>query len=158
MANKINFSELKRKEVRRTIGEGEGAIEIYNPNPEQQKEIKQMVFDCIDKETGKPNIDGKLILVKLIPMLTNIYIDTDNDELLEEIINDPSDILREVVDEIQEIVYINTSRLRKDINTLNEIPKEYFDEIFNTLEENTKEELTEDELKIIEKAKRLKMV
>lgn len=157
MANKINFSELKRKEIRRIIGEGEGAIEIYNPNPEQQKEIKQMVFECIDKETGKPKIDGRAILTTLIPMLTNICIDTDNDELLEEIINDPSDILREVVDEIQEIVYVNTSRLRKDINTLSEMPKEYFDEIFNNIENKT-EELTEEELKIIEKAKRLKVV
>jgi predicted DNA binding protein len=154
MSNQVNILNLKRKEIRKYIGEGENRIEIYNPSPEQKNEILKIIAANIDDKTGKIKISGKDFLLKLIPMLTNIYLDIENNpELIETVLNDPSDILLEVQDCINDIVKNLVDRTTKNIKDIADLPEDVINEIFNI-----KEELTDEEKKTIEKAKRMGLV
>jgi hypothetical protein len=154
MSNTVNFESLKRKSIYKTIGEeGEGQIIIYNPSPEQKKEILRIMAESADVKTGKIKVSGKTLLLKYIPLLTNIYINFDNQELIDKTLNDPSDILFEVQDCIEEIVSNVTNRTIKSIKDISELPDEVIQEVLKP-----EEQLTEEEQKTIEKAKRLGLV
>jgi hypothetical protein len=144
----VKFSDLKRKKIRKTFGEGEFAVEVYNPSPEQQNQITQMFLDKLDKNE-EIEIDGKLVLLKLIPMLTNIDLDLDeNDDLVEEILNDPSEILELVTLEITDIIQSIVNKTIKNIENLANLPKEQLEKVLqeNKSEEETKKEQEEREL------------
>lgn len=144
----VKFSDLKRKKIRKTFGEGEFAVEVYNPSPEQQNQITQMFLDKLDKNE-EIEIDRKLVLLKLIPMLTNIDLDLDeNDDLVEEILNDPSEILELVTLEITDIIQSIVNKTIKNIENLANLPKEQLEKVLqeNKSEEETKKEQEEREL------------
>jgi len=144
----VKFSDLKRKKIRKTFGEGEFAVEVYNPSPEQQNQITQMFLDKLDKNE-EIEIDGKLVLLKLIPMLTNIDLDLDeNDDLVEEILNDPSEILELVTLEITDIIQSIVNKTIKNIENLANLPKEQLEKVLqeNKSEEENKKEQEEREL------------
>ena len=121
----VNFSNLKRREIRKRIGMGENAIIIYNPNIEQKKEIRNLVTDNITD--NKVNIKGKDVLLKLVPMLTNIKLDLDeekDEQLIEEILADPSEELEEVTKELTRIVSNVLRGLMDDLEDFNKLPME----------------------------------
>ena len=142
----IDFSKFKRTRIRKTFGNG---IELYNPTNEQKKEILKLISN-----SGNENdllIQGKDIIVTLVPMLTNVYIDTENEELIDDIINDPSEIFEDIIDEISVIVNKIVGRAIKRIDTISELPEKEQNEVLGLLAENRI--LTEKESKI-EKLKR----
>lgn len=127
MSKVINFSELKRKEIRKEFDNG---IVVYNPNPEQKKEIMELITKSIDEKSQDIEISGRDIMLQLIPMLTNIHLDLeDNEELLNEILEDPSDELLEVVDELNDIIKFVGNRMIKNIQNLAELPKEELEKL-----------------------------
>lgn len=110
MSKTINFSDLKRKKIYKTL---DGGIEIYNPNKEQTSMIQQMLIDSFEKNDGKIEINGKDVLLKLMRELTNITIDYDDEDLIDEILDDPSDVLIDVCDILTEMIEKTGARFNK---------------------------------------------
>jgi tRNA(Ile)-lysidine synthase TilS/MesJ len=159
MSNTINFSDLKRKEVRRVIetGDKEHPIFIYNPNSQQKEYIISLMTKGVNEETKKINIDGKTVMIELIPMLTNISLNLDvekDKDLIEEIILDPSDMLLEVQDEISDIVDSILNRGIKNLNELSKLPEDVREEVLKQF--NKKEKVSEEDKQIIELEEKLK--
>jgi hypothetical protein len=133
----INFLDLKRKEIRRVIEteDKEHPILIYNPTKEQKKLIIDLLLSNISKEdldnekTVKPNINGYDIILTLLPELTNVDLsldvnDPEHKELIENIINDPSDELLDIRDEINKIVNRQFIRYYEYLKELTNMPEE----------------------------------
>lgn len=123
MSNVINITELKRKEIRR---EFENGVVVKNPTKEQRQEIVDMFTQGIsaDGEEVKANITGEDVLLKLMPMLTNVDLGLEDDsELLQEILDDPSETLLEIQDEIGEIIEGIVKRFVKTANKIIESPE-----------------------------------
>lgn len=123
----INFSELKRSKIRKRFDNG---IEVYNPSPKQKEKIIKLISENIDNETDKIEISGKDVLLQLIPELTNIKLDLkDDDKLVDEILEDPSQELTETVNEITDIIQFLSNQMMTNINNMSKLPKEKLDEI-----------------------------
>lgn len=133
----INFSSLKRKNIRKIIKDTDAlSIEIYNPTPQQQEEIIKILTDNYNNEKKEIDMTEAEILKSLIPMLTNIVLDT-NDKMMSEIIEDPSENLLEVQEELSDIVRNIIKRFMKVISKLNDIPQE---ELNNIIDDEQKED------------------
>lgn len=133
----INFSDLKRNKIRKIIQNGDAPIEIYNPTKEQNEEILEMLISNYNKETRELLITEKQLLKEIIPMLTNIYIDID-DDVIQGIIEDPSDVLLDTQEELSIIVRGVATRYLKAIETMGSLPEE---EINKLLEEEFKKKI-----------------
>jgi hypothetical protein len=149
----INFSQLKRKEIRRIIEteDKDNPIYVYNPTSEQKEFIISLMTKGADKEKNIINIDGKQVLIDLIPILTNIYLDIDKEkdkQLIDQIISDPSDLLLEVQDEISAIVDSILNRGIKNLNELSKLPDDIREEVLKQFD--VKEVLSAEEKQIIE--------
>lgn len=126
----VNFSDLKRKQVKKIFDNG---IEIYNPDKEQKNEIFDLVFRNIE-DSNQAMITGRQLLLKLIPMLTNIHLDLENEKLIEEIMDDPSDELLAVQDEINDIVETITNRAIDAAQKLSKTPEHIRNQILKDIE------------------------
>ena len=142
----IDFSKLKRSRIRKVFRSG---IEIYNPTNEQKKEILELIANSNNESDML--VQGRDVIISLVPMLTNVYIDTKNKELIDDIINDPSEMFEDIIDEISVMVNKIIGRAVKRINVISELPEKEQNEVLDLLEEN--KVLTEKESKI-EKLKR----
>lgn len=133
----INFSSLKRKNIRKIIKDTDASsIEIYNPTPQQQEEIIKILTDNYNNEKKAIDMTEAEILKSLIPMLTNIVLDT-NDDKMSEIIEDPSENLLEVQEELSDIIRNIIKRFMKVISKLDDIPQE---ELNNIIGDEQKED------------------
>lgn len=165
---KINFSELKNKKVRAIVFTNEKGnpelvrgnenielvkeneeflVEIYNPSHEQREEIAKYILEKIQK--GEKETSGKEVILKFVPMLTNIDFDLDEEKdnvLIEEIVNDPSDILRLVSTEISYILEFYTERV---VNTILDTQNK-FNELINKLNDMDSALSDEERLKVLE--------
>lgn len=133
MSEVINFSDLKRNKIRKIVKRPDSGspIEIYNPNPEQQEDIVKLLTNNYNSETKEVSLTEKEVLEVLIPMLTNIVIDTKDKEAMNEIIEDPSDILLEIQGELIDIVKSIIKRFMKIIESLSELPEEDINKLLN---------------------------
>lgn len=139
MSKTINFSNLKQEKVRKRIGD----IEIYNITKENEKDVTDIIIQSLDEKTGMVKVDPSIVLVKLIPILTNIYLDLDtekDEEMIKEIIADPSDVLLEVVDELNIIIKAHTDKLIKRVNEIATLSKEEQRELFDKIKPQESEE------------------
>lgn len=97
----LKLSQLKLEEVRETIivnvGEREEKINIYNLFGEQRSEL----LDLITKEVEDTEGLGVKIFTKLFEYCTNLEIDEDITEILE----NPSEIVSRVYQSLSEILY-----------------------------------------------------
>jgi hypothetical protein len=155
MSNKINISELKQPRIRKSY---ENGIEIYNLTEEERKPVIDLLISNINAEDNNLKLSGEDIIIKLLPIYTNIYLDVEeNRELLEEIIHNPSDILDDVIGELAKIIKDLSNKLLSNIESLSKLTPEEINNIFNT--KKTEEELTEEEIetynKLQEKMKKL---
>lgn len=134
----IDFGSLKRNPIYKTIetGDIDNLILIYNPSPEQTVMIRQIIVDNAMKSEEDKAIDisAKDVLLKLIPELTNIEIDFDNEILIDDILDDPSDLLFEVSDILMEIVNKVANRLFKQVETIKELPENKQKEVIKYLD------------------------
>jgi predicted DNA binding protein len=145
----VPFTSLKFNRLRKTL---EGGIEIYNPDSSQ----KQAIIELLSKSATENNslsISGKEFLITLLPMLSNIYIDTDNQELIDDIIDNPSDILLETFKEINKIVQSVAEQYVDNLNELSKLPQEDLEKLLKEFSDNT---LTPEEEEIIKKAEEIK--
>ena len=123
-----NFLKWQGSQATLVIAESDYAKEILN-----------------DREKVYSKIDGIDMLIKVIPMLTDIEIDLDKDEditLINEIIEEPNDVFNEVVLELNKIIMnINLSWI-DGLKLLNKLP----DEMINALAETTNGDVKDGEL------------
>lgn len=122
MSKMVEFTSLKRKEVRAIIPNGEFPIEIKNPTSEQKEEILEMLTRNYDMEEKSLNLTDREVLTQLIPMLTNIHLDVEDKELMDEILDDPSDVLLDVQEVLADIVRGVTKRFLKVLEQLERLP------------------------------------
>lgn len=107
---------------------------IYNPSQKQLEEINSIIERNTDGEKVYSKIDGIDMLIKIIPMLTDIEIDLNKEEdieLINEIISDPNDVFNEVVMEINKIIMNVNLKWIDNLKLLNKLP----DEIINAMAE-----------------------
>lgn len=105
---------------------------IYNPSQKQLEEINSIIERNSDGEKVYSKINGIDMLIKIIPMLTDIEIDLDKEEdieLINEIISDPNDVFNEVVMEINKIIMNVNLKWIDNLKLLNKLP----DEIVNAM-------------------------
>lgn len=105
---------------------------IYNPSQKQLEEINSIIERNTDGEKVYSKIDGIDMLIKIIPMLTDIKIDLDKEEdieLINEIISDPNDVFNEIVTEINKIIMYANLKWIDNLKLLNKLP----DEIVNAM-------------------------
>ncbi|WP_105618498.1 hypothetical protein [Vallitalea okinawensis] len=129
---RVNITDLKRITIRKTILNGEYPIEIYNPTTEQQEKILKILLESYQPESKVLTISELDVLKILIPMLTNIYIDTEEDDIVNAILEDPSEMLLEVQSELSDIVGSISRRFVKMMNTLNKLPEHDVKKVLGT--------------------------
>lgn len=166
MSNVVNFKDLKRKEVRRTIGEGEGQIIIYNPSPENRALIEKVLQSSIVKNEGKEiDISARDILLDILPLTTNIFLDLSRDsqedmEMVDAIIADPDPIFEDTMIEVQELMQEIGARYISTLKSIASLPKEELIKMFpqkeiEVVEAEVVETAEEIELKELEEKTKL---
>lgn len=178
MSKTINFSSLKRKEVKVLIytenGEViteynqdkitklqekiENPVLIFNPNNKQQIEMQKIVSE-ISKDVFKEGKDivvtAKDLIIKFLPLCSNIVLDLDEEkdsELIKEIINDPSNEFSAVIKEVGEIVKKISEDYVETIKAYAKLPKEQIEKMLKANESK----LSEKEKRKMELEKQLK--
>jgi hypothetical protein len=157
MENKVKLISLKRQEIRKTILNGDSPIIIYNPSPEKQNEIKKIINNNFKNNYQEININSINLIVKILPMLTNIDLGLDiskeeDKKILEEIINDPSDEFVTVFEEISKIIEEVGKHYIYQLNTFAKLPKEQMEKL---LQINQTSEISEKEKRKRELQKQL---
>lgn len=111
---------------------------VYNPTNEQLKEINELMERKVEDDKVYSKIDGIDMLIRVIPMLTDIEVDLNKDEdidLINEIIADPNEVFNEVVLELNKIMLNINLNWVEGLKILNKLP----DELINALAEQNKE-------------------
>ena len=102
----IKLSSLRKNEIRKKIvftnqeGEKETII-VKNPNNEEKVKLMEFLMDRINENESEITVEPKDILVHLLPLLTNIEIDTAD---IDVIIENPNSQLTEVFYHLGEII------------------------------------------------------
>ena len=102
----IKLSSLRKNDIRQKIvfknqdGEKE-IILVKNPDNESKVKLMEFLVNRIDENETELTIEPKDILVNLLPLLTNIEIDTKDVDV---IIENPSSQLTEVFYHLGEII------------------------------------------------------
>lgn len=138
----VKQDEIERALLQYTDNE---ITKVYNPTTEQVKLINDILERKVEGEKVYSKIDGIDMLIKVIPMLTDIEIDLDKDEdisLINEIIEDPNDVFNEVVLELNKIIMNINLNWIDGLKLLNKLP----DEIVNALAETTNGDVKDGEL------------
>ena len=133
MSNVVSFADLKRKAIRKVIPFGDSEVVIKNPTPEQKQEIFDMLIRNFDVEKREMSISDRDVLVVLMPMLTNIAIDLDDEELISDVLADPSEVFLDVKEELSGITVEITGRFEKVLNRISMLSDE---EVAKILGEN----------------------
>ncbi len=102
----IKLTSLRKNDIRRKIvftnQEGEKEIiTVKNPDNESKVKLMEFLVDRIGDNDTEITIEPKDILVNLLPLLTNIEIDTNDVDV---IIENPSTQLTEVFYHLGEII------------------------------------------------------
>jgi len=167
MKKTINFSDLKREEVRKVLGEGEYQIIIYNPSPENKLKIEDLMKNSFTKDGKTMLISAEDILLDMLDLTTNIKLDLSRDsekdmKEIKNIIEDPKPILEDAIAEVRKVISEIGERYIDTINVLSKLPKEELLKLFpqkvETPEEKELREAKESVLAIEEKIKQSKIV
>ena len=139
---KVNFTDLGMDKIYKIIKTDKNTedIEIYNPNEKQRKEIIQMIIEGKDKDIF---ITSEQVILKLIPMLTNINfnIKEDDKDEIQRILNSPSKILSEVVVILTELIQKVVDDFVTVVEEIEKMPKDAVNKLLKNSEE-TKEKDT----------------
>ena len=167
MKKTINFSDLKREEIRKILGEGENQIIIYNPSPENKSKIEELMKNSFSKDGKIMLISAEDILLDMLDLTTNIKLDLsrDSEEDMREIkniIEDPKPIFEDAIVEVRKVISEIGERYIDTINVLSKLPKEELLKLFpqkvETSEEKALREAEESILILKEKIKQSKIV
>ena len=105
---------------------------IYNPDANQKAKIYELMDIKAEDGTVIGTIDGVDLLIKIIPMLTDIKVDLNKEEdieLINEIIADPNEVFNMVANELNGIILRMNLEWVDNLKLLNEMP----DEVINIL-------------------------
>lgn len=105
---------------------------VFNPTSEQKNKIYELMDISNEGDNIVSKVDGIDLLIKIIPMLTDIEIDLTIDEdieLINDIINDPNDVFEMVAKELNGIIMKLNLDWIDNLKLLNELP----DDIINAL-------------------------
>ena len=131
------FKVIKEEEIENCLlkySENE-ITKVYNPTQEQIGEINSIMERKAEDGKVYSKIEGVDMLIRVIPMLTNIEINLDREEdveLINEIISDPNDVFNEVVMELNKIIMNINLKWIDNLKLLNKLP----DEIINAMANN----------------------
>lgn len=156
----VNFSDLGRKGIKALIytehgkviteynqnkieelkKEIENPILIFNPDVEAQVKMKKIISNIISKNISNKdndnlsdiNISAQDLIVKFLPLCTNIYLDLDEEkdkELIKGIIDDPSDEFSAIISEVSTIVARISNEYVEFIESYSKLPKEKREEL-----------------------------
>jgi hypothetical protein len=140
------FKVTKDKEIEECLlkyTENE-VTKIFNPTIEQTKIINDIIERSVEGDKVYSKIDGVDMLVRVIPMLTDIKVDLDNDEdieLINEIISDPNDVFNTVVNELNKIIMDINLKWIDNLKLLNELPDDVINVLANINEEQENAQL-----------------
>ena len=106
----ISLRDLKAKKILKVIGEGENQIQIYNINCKENQDRRIAIFDYItqvyqdkiDMLTNNPSdteieIIGMDIINYVLPILTDIDFNGITDDEVQDILQNPTEELNEVI-------------------------------------------------------------
>ena len=105
---------------------------VYNPTAKQKAEIYEMMDIKNEEDKLIGTIEGVDLLIKVIPMLTDIEVDLDKEEdieLINEIVVDPNEVFNMVANELNSIILRMNLEWIDNLKLLNEMP----DEVINVL-------------------------
>ena len=131
------FKAIKEEEIKNCLlkySENE-ITKVYNPTQNQIEEINSIMERKAEDGKVYSKIEGVDMLIRVIPMLTNIEINLDREEdveLINEIISDPNDVFNEVVMELNKIIMNINLKWIDNLKLLNKLP----DEIINAMANN----------------------
>ena len=131
------FKAVKEEEIKNCLlkySENE-ITKVYNPTQNQIEEINSIMERKAEDGKVYSKIEGVDMLIRVIPMLTNIEVDLDREEdieLINEIISDPNDVFNEVVMELNKIIMNINLKWIDNLKLLNKLP----DEIINAMANN----------------------
>ena len=131
------FKAVKEEEIKNCLlkySENE-ITKVYNPTQSQIEEINSIIERKDEDGKVYSKIEGVDMLIRVIPMLTNIEVDLDREEdieLINEIISDPNDVFNEVVMELNKIIMNINLKWIDNLKLLNKLP----DEIINAMANN----------------------
>jgi len=112
---------------------------IYNPTQEQRSEILGIFEKKEDDGKIKSTMKEIDMLTKVIPMLTDIEVNLDNEEDLEIVrdnIQDPDKVFSKVVMELNSILMDINLEWVESLKMLHKVPSEIMDIISMTPQEN----------------------
>lgn len=145
----MKLSQLKQRKIRKVIDTGfDEKIEIYNITKENEKEISKILSKAINIDTKEVDIDGATMILKVMPLLSNIDLgyDIDNEEdkkIVDEIVQNPSDELLVVIHEIGTMIKQRMDIFMNNLDELKTLPKEKVEEIIKNKEKEIEEILEE---------------
>lgn len=115
---------LKRKPIKETFYYEGTPIYVYNPTPEQQKELIQILLEKLDLTNNSVdiNIDDMDSILKLFTELTSVKFPEDKEEV-KEIMDDPVDVLISINLSLQEILADLANRIIKHVTLINKFYK-----------------------------------
>jgi len=148
--NKVSLEVLKFNPIRKKYDNG---VEIYNLDNEKRNVLLKIMENNI-KDNNEIEINGKQVLLEVLPLLTNIDLNGLDEEVIEEVLNSPSDILEEVFDEIASMTTNFFNRIVKNIDMLNKMNPEQRELFIKNMK--IEEQPTEEELELLKKAEELK--
>lgn len=147
----MKLNQLKQQRLRKVIDTGyDEKIEIYNVTEENEKEINKIIAKFIDVKTKELNIDGKTVILELMPLLSNIDLGYDltkeeDQKIIEDIINHPSDTLLIVIREISTMIKQRLEIFTSNLDEFNKLPKDEIQKLIETKKEEISEVLNEGE-------------
>lgn len=138
------FKVVGEEEIQHALGKySEHEItRVYNPNAEQ----RAIIFDMMSMEEKDGKIISKVnendMLIRIIPMLTDIKVDLNLEEdieLINEILDDPNEVFQYVVDLLNDTLAVINSRYIENLKTLSKMPSEAL-EVLNAMAKESKQE------------------
>lgn len=158
----INFSEMGFVKLRKTIdtGDKDFPIEIYNPTKEQRLKLLDIIKGSIEMNKDGSGMRAVVtdndIIYKVLGELTNIYLDLEDKETINNILENPSDLLIKVKRELVSILDDVFLAYYEELKSIGKLPDEIQDELLKiTKEINIDEEKLAKEKEKEELRKRL---
>ncbi len=124
----ISLRDLKAKKILKVIGEGENQIQIYNINCKENQDRRIAIFDYItqayqdkiDMLTNNPSdteieIIGMDIINYVLPILTDIDFNGITDDEVQDILQNPTKELNEVINICGDILVQIANEIEKAI-------------------------------------------
>ena len=133
-----NKEQIDKALIRYTENE---LTRVYNPDKKQKEEIMS-IFE-VKEENGKvvSKISGADMLIKVVPILTDIPLDLDSEEDIEvinQIIEDPNEVFEMVAGELNEIICALNLAWIENLRAISKLPHDVIDALIEGTENEIK--------------------